>query len=178
MGIDKEFVIGYHGRLSKEKNIKLLVDSFKKFHKKYPDSKLLVLGDGPERDLVKGDGIISTGFVSNPELYLRVMDCYVLLSKTETSALSLMEAISSGIPVISSAVGLIPTYVNDATGILIEKKDLKKQRVVQSMESVRNSRFKAKIKTIAARIFIEKRDWSKIANELSNIFDKTLVKQT
>jgi len=178
LGIDKEFVIGYHGRLSKEKNIKLLVDSFKKFHKKYPDSKLLVLGDGPERDLVKGDGIISTGFVSNPELYLRVMDCYVLLSKTETSALSLMEAISSGIPIISSAVGLIPTYVNDTTGILIEKKDLKKQRVVQSMESIRNSRFKAKIKTIAARIFIEKRDWNKIANELSNIFDKTLVKQT
>ena len=89
-----------------------------------------------------------------------------------------MEAISSGIPIISSAVGLIPTYVNDTTGILIEKKDLKKQRIVQSMESIRNSRFKAKIKTIAARIFIEKRDWNKIANELSNIFDKTLVKQT
>ena len=68
----------------------------------------LVLGDGPERELVKGEGIISTGFVSNPELYLRVMDCYVLLSKTETSALSLMEAISSGIPIIASAVGLIP----------------------------------------------------------------------
>ena len=35
----------------------------------------------------------------------------------------------------------------------------------------------AKIKTIAARIFIEKRDWNKIADELSKIFDET-IKQT
>jgi len=45
------------------------------------------------------------------------------------------------------------------------------------MESIRNQRFKAKIKTIAARILIEKRDWSKIANELSKIFDE-MIKQT
>ena len=174
LGIDKEFVIGYHGRLSKEKNIKLLVDSFKDFYKKYPDSKLLVLGDGPERDLVKGDGIISTGFVSNPETYLRTMDCYVLLSKTETSALSLMEAIASGIPIITSDAGLIPTYVNERTGILLKKSELKKKNIVRSMESIRNQRFKAKMKTIAARLFIEKRDWSKIANELSKNFDEIL----
>jgi len=54
---------------------------------------------------------------------------------------------------------------------------LKKQTVVRAMESVRNSRFKAKIKTIAARIFIEKRDWNKIADDLSKIFDET-IKQT
>lgn len=177
LDIGKEFVVGYHGRLSKEKNIKLLVDSFKDFRKKYPDSKLLVLGDGPERDLVKGEGIISTGFVANPETYLRTMDCYVLLSKTETSALSLMEAIASGIPIITSDAGLIPTYVNEKTGILLKQSDLKKKNVVKAMESIRNQRFKAKMKTIAARIFIEKRDWSKIANELSKIFDE-LIKQT
>ena len=35
----------------------------------------------------------------------------------------------------------------------------------------------AKMKTITARLFIEKRDWTKIANDLSNIFDK-MIKQT
>ena len=176
LGIDKEFVIGYHGRLSKEKNIELLVESFKDFHKKYPKSKLLILGDGPERKLVKGEGIISTGFVANPETYLRTMDCYVLLSKTETSALSLMEAIASGIPIITSDAGLIPTYVNENTGILLGKNDLKKKKIVRAIESVHNQRFKSKMKTIAARIFIEKRDWSKIANDLSKTFDE-IIKQ-
>ncbi len=102
------------------------------------------------------------------------MDCYVLLSKTETSALSLMEAISSGIPIITSDAGLIPTYVNEKTGILLKKSDLKKKIIVNAMASVRNQRFKAKMKTIAARLFIEKRDWSKIANELSKNFDEMI----
>ena len=177
LGIGKEFVIGYHGRLSKEKNIELLVNSFKKFRKKYPSSKLLILGDGPERILLNEDGIISTGFVANPETYLRAMDCYVLLSKTETSALSLMEAIATGIPIITSDAGLIPTYVNDRTGIILKKSELTRANIVRAMETVFHRRFAAKMKTITARLFIEKRDWIKIANELSDIFDK-VIKQT
>ena len=137
----------------------------------------MILGDGPERILLNEDGIISTGFVANPETYLRAMDCYVLLSKTETSALSLMEAIATGIPIITSDAGLIPTYVNDRTGIILKKSELTRANIVRAMETVFHRRFAAKMKTITARLFIEKRDWIKIANELSDIFDK-VIKQT
>jgi len=171
LGITGTFVVGFHGRLSKEKNIRLLVDSFKQFRKKYPKSSLLVLGDGPERDKVKGEGIISTGFVSDPEKYLRAMDVYVLLSKTETSALSLMEAIATGVPVITSNAGLIPTYVTARRGIVLKKFQLKKGYVAKAIEMVHDSPVKSKLKAVGAKLFTDSRNWNDIANDLKRTFE-------
>jgi len=171
LGITGKFVVGFHGRLSKEKNIRLLVDSFKQFRKKYPKSSLLVLGDGPERDKVKGEGIISTGFVSDPEKYLRAMDVYVLLSKTETSALSLMEAVSTGVPVITSDAGLIPTYVTARRGIVLKKSQLKKGYVAKAIEIVHDSPVKSKLKAVGAKLFTDSRNWNDIANDLKRTFE-------
>jgi|TARA_Y100000310_G_C20691329_1_gene822453 glycosyltransferase involved in cell wall biosynthesis len=170
LGVSGDFVVGFHGRLSKEKNIKLLVDSFKAFRKKRPRSTLLVLGDGPERDKLEGDGIISTGFVSDPERYLKAMDVYVFLSKTETSALSLMEAISSGVPVVTSNAGLIPTYVNSRTGIVLKKAELKREIVVRAMDMVYKSPVKSKLRAVGAKLFTDSRNWNDIANDLKRAF--------
>jgi glycosyltransferase involved in cell wall biosynthesis len=171
LGITGTFVVGFHGRLSKEKNIRLLVDSFNQFRKKHPRSTLLVLGDGPEREVVHGERIISTGFVSDPEKYLRAMDVYVLLSKTETSALSLMEAIATGVPVITSNVGLIPTYVTSRRGIVLKKSQLKKGYVAKAIEMVYESPVKSKLKAVGAKLFTDSRNWNDIANDLKMAFE-------
>jgi len=172
LGVSGDFVIGFHGRLSKEKNVKLLVDSFNAFRKRHPKSTLLVLGDGPERDKLKGEKIISTGSVSDPEKYLRAMDVYVFLSKTETSALSLMEAISSGVPVVTSNAGLIPTYVTSRTGIVLKKSQLKREIVVRAIEMVYKSPVKSKLKAVGAKLFTDSRNWQDIANDLKRAFNE------
>ena len=43
-----EFILGI-GRLTKQKNFSLLIRSFKEILIKYPDLKLIILGDGEER---------------------------------------------------------------------------------------------------------------------------------
>jgi glycosyltransferase involved in cell wall biosynthesis len=171
LGVSGNFVIGFHGRLSKEKNVKLLVDSFRIFRKKHPKSILLVLGDGPERVRLIGEGIISTGFVSDPEKYLKAMDVYVFLSKTETSALSLMEAIASGVPVVTSDAGLIPTYVTSRTGIILKRSQLKREIVVRAIDMVYKTPVKSKLKAVGAKLFTDSRDWEDIANDLKRAFE-------
>ncbi|RZD30388.1 MAG: hypothetical protein CXT77_04855 [uncultured DHVE6 group euryarchaeote] len=171
LGVSGKFVIGFHGRLSKEKNVKLLIDSFRIFRKNHPKSVLLVLGDGPERVRLTGEGIISTGFVSDPEKYLKAMDVYVFLSKTETSALSLMEAIASGVPVVTSDAGLIPTYVTSRTGIILKRSQLKREIVVRAIDMVYKSPVKSKLKAVGAKLFTDSRDWEDIANDLKRAFE-------
>ncbi len=106
-------VIGYVGRISKEKNAQLLLESFQKLEEQ-DNLTLLMVGDGPEKQTKKFKEIKNckvTGFVSNVQDYLKAMDIFVMPSLTETTSLATLEAMSSGLPVIATKVGFIKSYI-------------------------------------------------------------------
>ncbi len=113
MGIDKDsFVIGYVGRISKEKNIEVLLDAVGRMGHK--EVHLLLVGDGPVNEVKKCQAIrhcTVTGFVHNVQDYLKAMDVFVMPSSTETTSLATLEAMATGLPVIVSKVGFIKRYV-------------------------------------------------------------------
>lgn len=128
LGIKKDtFVIGYLGRISKEKDLKTLRDAFEEIP---IDNKLLLIVGGGSflqtrifKDM-KNKRI--TGFISKPIRYLQAMDVYVLPSLTETSSLSTLEAMSSGLPIIATPVGSVSDYIhNQKNGLIFDKKDVK-----------------------------------------------------
>jgi glycosyltransferase involved in cell wall biosynthesis len=128
LGIDpKKFVIGYAGRLSLEKDPKTLYRGFMRYAKKYPESLLMIAGGGrPELEkLFSGkDNILLTGLKDNLAPYYQAMDIYVLCSLTETTSLTTMEAMASGLPVIVTPVGFIKEYLNDGSnGLLFPKQN-------------------------------------------------------
>jgi glycosyltransferase involved in cell wall biosynthesis len=106
-------VIGYVGRVSKEKNISVLVNAFKRLrHQK--KVYLLIVGDGPEKQVAELKELPNckvTGFVHNVEDYLKAMDIFVMPSLTETTSLATLEAMSTGLPVIATKVGFIKRYI-------------------------------------------------------------------
>jgi glycosyltransferase involved in cell wall biosynthesis len=114
-GIDsKDFVIGYCGRLGREKNLVTLYRAFVQLQKERKKVKLLVVGSGVEdvEELFKGkQGVVFTGSKDNVVPYLQAMDIYVLPSLVETTSLSTMEAMSCGCAVLVTKVGLIKEYV-------------------------------------------------------------------
>jgi glycosyltransferase involved in cell wall biosynthesis len=97
------------GRLSKEKDFKTLLNAFKIVLGKM-DSRLIILGEGPERSSlekqVSESGLLGKvslpGFEQNPYPYMRLSDVFVLSSIYEGFALALVEAMACGIPVIST----------------------------------------------------------------------------
>ena len=117
-------VVGYVGRVSTEKNIPVLLSAFRKLHdpEKY---HLLIVGDGSPEIIAKCKKLRNctvTGFVENVEKYVKAMDIFVMPSRTETTSLATLEAMASGVAVISSRVGFMQTYIRkDQNGMFFPK---------------------------------------------------------
>jgi len=92
----------------------------------YPNLKLLVIGDGPnraeiERQLeVAGDAVVMTGFRTDVLDLLDGADLLLHPSRIDAFPTALLEALATRTPVIASAVGGIPEIITDAeTGLLL-----------------------------------------------------------
>ncbi|MHA2216372.1 MAG: glycosyltransferase [Candidatus Hodarchaeales archaeon] len=101
-------IIMYCGRVSHEKKLEILFNAFKKIQNEFPDAFLLIVGDGPQlekyRKVVADLNIQNfafTGFISHtklPAIY-------------RTQGLTVLEAMSQGIPVIGVARGGVMDYI-------------------------------------------------------------------
>jgi glycosyltransferase involved in cell wall biosynthesis len=129
---ENEFTIGYLGRLSEEKGVNYLIEAGYILKEKGEDFKIIIIGDGPKRkeleDLTRSKGlkqqVVFTGFQNDIEEWLSAMDCLVLPSLTEGTPMAILEAMSLGVPIIASAVGGIPSVVeNGVNGLLVAPGD-------------------------------------------------------
>ncbi|MBU1204327.1 MAG: glycosyltransferase family 4 protein [Nanoarchaeota archaeon] len=112
----KNTVIGFSGRIGREKDIVTLYRAFLRLRKSYDNLILLVIGKGVQElklMLESKKDIIVVESADNIVPYLQAMDIYVMPSLTETSSLSTMEAMSCGIAVVSTPVGYIKGYIKD-----------------------------------------------------------------
>lgn len=97
-----------------------------------PVRRLLLVGDGPDRGELERQardaGLVERvhflGSRSDVPVILHAADAFVLFSSYEGNPLSVMEAMASGLPVVSSAVGGIPDLLDDgAAGLLVPSGD-------------------------------------------------------
>jgi N-acetyl-alpha-D-glucosaminyl L-malate synthase BshA len=110
----------------KVKRVEDVLRVFDKVRKQIP-TKLILVGDGPERNNIEKlcrelktcDDIISLGKVQNPNEVLAVADLFILTSETESFGLSALEAMASRVPVISTNTGGQPEVnIHGVTGFL------------------------------------------------------------
>ncbi len=114
------FVFGTVGRLTKVKGQNILLKAYARFYEKYSNSWLFLVGNGPLetelRELAAELGIqqrvLFLGYRQDIPEVLRTYDAFVLPSISEGLCLALLEAMASGIPVITSRVGGIPEILN------------------------------------------------------------------
>ncbi|KAA6224771.1 MULTISPECIES: glycosyltransferase [unclassified Campylobacter] len=96
-------------RLSIEKDQAKLIRAFCNIHKKYPKTRLLILGDGPLKpDLTRlikelrlKNSVFLLGYIANPYPYLKKSSCFVMSSLHEGQPLVLHEAMLLNIPIVS-----------------------------------------------------------------------------
>ncbi|MGP5439694.1 glycosyltransferase [Psychrobacter faecalis] len=128
------FIVGHVGRYSIAKNHKLFINAFSQFHSTYKESKALMVGPG----VTLSNKSFTDNFESvlNPPFELlgqldsraelsevyKKMDCLVLSSITEGFPNVLIEAMSFGVPCISTDVGDAAEIISD-TGWIVPSED-------------------------------------------------------
>jgi N-acetyl-alpha-D-glucosaminyl L-malate synthase BshA len=129
-----EFVITHISNFRKVKRIEDVIRIFEKVNKEIP-SKLLMIGDGPERinaeELCRKFGIENKvrflGKLRMIEKMLTISDIFVLPSETESFGLVALEAMASRTAVISTnSGGLSEVNIDGKTGYLSEVGDVNK----------------------------------------------------
>lgn len=125
-----DFVIGFVGRLTRDKGLPELIEAFERIVQAVPAARLLLVGwfDAAEDSLdaayrariERHPHIRLTGFVADTAEYYRAMDLMVLPSWREGFPNAVLEAQASGIPVITTlCTGSRDAVVPEVTGLLV-----------------------------------------------------------
>ena len=126
-------VCGIVAALRPEKDHALFLKAAARVVQRCPRSHFLIVGDGPERASIESlrselnleDCVTLTGSRSDIPDLLAAMDCFALTSKMEASPVSILEAMSTALPVVAPRVGSIPDAVDDGqNGLLVEASNL------------------------------------------------------
>jgi sugar transferase (PEP-CTERM/EpsH1 system associated) len=128
------FVIGTVGRLQDVKHHAGLIEAFALLRKMLPEhqQRLVLVGDGPLRARLEQqiasaglqDCVFLAGARSDVAPAMRSLSLFALSSIAEGTPVTMLEAMASGLPVVSTAVGGIPDLVVDgATGSLVPARD-------------------------------------------------------
>ena len=121
-------IIGHIGRFTYAKNHEKLIDIFAEYKTLNSLSKLVLIGEGKERDMIyqlvrqKGlvDDVIFTGAVNNVDAFLSAMDIFCLPSRFEGLPVVLIEAQAASVPcLVSSAT----TKESNCGGVIFKSLD-------------------------------------------------------
>ena len=129
---DDAFVVAGLGRLVPVKGFDLLVAALRPLADAVPTSRLVLIGDGPQRDelhaaardLGVGGRLLITGITPDIADWLAAADVLAAPSRNEGMGRAIVEAMALGLPVIGAEVGGIPAVIADGeTGWLVAPGD-------------------------------------------------------
>ncbi|XP_022950331.1 sulfoquinovosyl transferase SQD2-like isoform X1 [Cucurbita moschata] len=168
---DKPLII-HVGRLGVEKSL----DFLKRIMDRLPEARIAIVGDGPYREelekMFTGMPAVFTGMLSGEELSQAYAssDIFVMPSESETLGLVVLEAMSSGIPVIGARAGgvpdIIPPEQDGKIGHLYTPGDI--DDCLNKLKPLLDNRELRETMGKAARKEMEKYDWKAATRIIRN----------
>ena len=174
----------YIGRLEKEKNLDFLIKVFKKVNNQQSNYKLVLVGDGREREnlenlvlnLKSNNNVIFTGAIEQPKIpeVINCADVVVLCSLFESGPLVIQEAIGCGIPVVTTDVGRVREFIkNKKIGKIVNGKEDEFAEAIKSvLDGDSNQNYIAECRKVAQEFSFEK-----TANALFQIYKELSTKR-
>jgi glycosyltransferase involved in cell wall biosynthesis len=173
------------GSLYPVKGVEYLIIAMKIVHDKMPEARLIIVGDGEEREhlavLSVNLGIQKyvqfVGKVPHEmvKTFMQQADVFVLPSLSEGLPNVILEAMACGLPIVASRVGGIPdTITNETNGYLIEPKDSDDlaKKIILLLQDY------ALLKKISEnnRKIVKKYAWENVIFELEKIYELSIAK--
>jgi glycosyltransferase involved in cell wall biosynthesis len=171
------------GRLSYEKGIHLLIDAFKGLE----NTKLIIAGDGPEKELVKhavvnNDNITFVGHRSKDEINHLLQSCQALIFPSiwyEGLPMTIIEAFANGTPVIASNLGAMSEMIiNGFNGLhFVPNNSNQLQSAIKKFLDLSDN-IKESMQQNAKNTYIEKYHPDIHYNSIINIYTKAIEKNS
>lgn len=169
---EKFTVIGFAGRIGREKNLQTLTKAFLNLNKKYKNIILLIVGGGLLNEIPNHIKIIKTGPKDEILPYLQAMDIFVLPSLTETTSLSTLEAMSTGIAIVGTPVGVIRRYIKDEqNGMIFPRGDV--SALLDKLSTLLNNpELMKKLGKAGRETVKQKAHWEETARKIKVVLEK------
>lgn len=122
LGLKRSCVVLYAGRLTSAKNPEGLIEAWRSIDRDMPNAELVLIGDGPLRTVLEdrvtalglNGSVRLAGLQSDVLAWYQAADVFILPSHREGLSNSLLEAMSCGLPIVS-------TRVSGSTGVFAER---------------------------------------------------------
>jgi CDP-glycerol glycerophosphotransferase (TagB/SpsB family) len=117
------------GRLSHAKNFPRLVSAFALVHRENPDTRVVILGEGPDRAALEAHierlglsgSVLLAGHVDNPFPVMAVADCFVMTSDHEGQPMVILEALVLGLPVVVTRFDSVESALPPGEGLIVPR---------------------------------------------------------
>ena len=156
----------YVGRVSREKNLPILVEAFNRLNEERKDVHLIIVGEGPYLEEMKkdltGKPVTFTGYLTGEDLAAAYASStvFVFPSTTDTFGNVVLEAQASGVPVIvTDQGGPRENILPSRTGFIVRGNDT--ESFLQSIRLLVNDARMAGRMGRAARKYMEERSFEK-----------------
>ncbi|MCU0535371.1 MAG: glycosyltransferase [Hydrococcus sp. Prado102] len=184
---DRKTKLIFLGRLTPDKGWKFTIDAFSEIVQKINPEQLalIIVGDGPMRDEIASalkpllPHVHFFGRVSHNEVpaILANSDIYVTTSEKENRALTIIESLASGLPVLAPRAGGIPQDIQDGwNGFLFEPQNIEdfssKLKILTENYSLR------KEMGVKGRSYIEKYSWETTVKNLIRLWEEQIAQKS
>jgi glycosyltransferase involved in cell wall biosynthesis len=180
------FTVGAIGRLSQEKGFDILLDAFKIMVEAMPDIRLVILGEGGEREFLEvkirelgiENKVLMPGYVADARRYLFLFKVFVLSSLTEGLPMVILEAMQAGVPIVATRVGGIPEVLEDGeSGVLVNSSD--PAAIAEGVTRVKGEPdYRTRITENGKRLVREKYSIERMSNEYYEIYSGLIIQNT
>ena len=139
----RPLTVGLVGRLSPEKGVDLFLQAAANVLTQLPETRFVVVGEGPDRPALEAllqrlklrDRVRLPGRRDDMPAVYASLDLLVSSSRQEGLPVSLLEAMASGLPILATSVGEVPSLIRDQqTGLLVPPNDV--QSLSQAMTTL------------------------------------------
>lgn len=174
------------GRLYARKGLFTLIESMPSVVKRFPRAKFIISGKGQSDEMVKlidhaerlgvKDNIVFTGYTPDrelPKLY-QAADIFAFSTFYEHHPFAVLEALSTGLPVVTTTVGGIPeTIESGKNGFLVEPFNQRQfaDRILYLLEHPAKA---AEMGTAARKTIVEGYDWNILVKKAMKVYDQAL----
>jgi glycosyltransferase involved in cell wall biosynthesis len=168
----------YVGRLSEEKDPLMLIEAWSRIGWVTGEAQLMILGDGPQRAEVEaritnlglGESVMICGAVDDPLPFYRAADVLVLPSRNEGLSNSVVEALSTGLPLATTRVsGCEDIIAASGAGEMVEVGDT--QAFATAIQLIlSNDELRARQSEAARRYAIETFSIGQVADSTERLY--------